>query len=385
VPFSALTVWYLPGLDHEAHGEGMSVYRDYFVNTTDTYINKVVNRLKELDEFDNKIFIITADHGHTAMPTGLKFKYGTWLGIFDNYEDADTSCELKLDFVDPESPSATYKKQMAEKENNNLHIWELGEVFRAVGSIQGTVVRNKYRLLVPGKIEEVFENKGVPVEYRPTSDIDNADIVAAFNGPMAHIYSMIGTDNKTLGEIAEVFRVMLGGYYPDEAMRWFGFSGEYKYLKFQAVKVGRLWKSIDEILIRMEDDNYYVFNGLDDNGEPVPLGIDILGNEYIEAELRITGMNNKDRSGDIVLIMKDKMSDSAIDRFTTGTACKSWHGSLNPSDSYVPLILAYPGGNKKEIEDILRKDTLCKTDYSDCRGNWKLTDIVKEIIREQYQ
>ena len=101
--------------------------------------------------------------------------------------------------------------------------------------------------------------------------------------------------------------------------------------------------------------------------------------DYVNAWEIIEGMNNPDRSGDIVLIMKDKTTSDAIERYTTGTACKSWHGSLNPSDSYVPLIVAYPGGNKKEIEEILRKDTLCKADYSGCKGNWKLTDIVKEI------
>ena len=95
-------------------------------------------------------------------------------------------------------------------------------------------------------------------------------------------------------------------------------------------------------------------------------------------------MNHPDRSGDIVLLMKDSMSD-INQRFSTGSACKSWHGSLNPSDSYVPLIVSYPGGNKTEIETILKKDTVCKTDYSNCKGNWKLTDIVKEVILEQYK
>ncbi len=201
---------------------------------------------------------------------------------------------------------------------------------------------------------------------------------------------MIGTDKKTLGEIAEIFRVMLGGYNPNDA-KWLGFTDTDDYIEFQEETVGRLWKSIDKILIRMEDGNYYVFNGLDGDGEPAILGVDTLtGSEYIEAELRIKGMNNKNRSGDIVLIMKDNVDipqGGSIEdyRYTTGSACKSWHGSLNPSDSYVPLIIAYPGGNKTEIEEILQRDTLCNTDYSGCRGNWKVTDIVKEIIFEQYE
>jgi hypothetical protein len=374
--FPALFSVYFSGLDHDAHAKGLSDYLNFLETTTDPEISKVVNALKQAGEFDNKIFIITADHGHTAMPTGMTHidkKTGT-------VYDADTSCKLTLkDFDEPET-------QNPELANNNLHIWELGEIFKAVGSIQNTVVRNKYQLLVPEKIEVVFDNQGVPLEYRATSTADNADIVAAFNGPMAHIYSMIGTDRKTLGEIAEVFRVMLGGYHPNEAIKWFGFSSKYKYLKFQTIKVGRLWKSIDKLLIRMDDGKYYIFNGLDSNGDPITNGLSALtGSKYIEAKLRIKGMNNKDRSGDIVLIMKDKTTGDAIERYTTGLACKSWHGSLNPSDSYVPFIVAYPGGNKKEVEDILQRDTLCKADYSGCKGNWKVTDIVKEIIREQYQ
>jgi hypothetical protein len=256
---------------------------------------------------------------------------------------------------------------------------------KAVGSIQNTGIRNKYRLLVPEKIEEISKKESIPAEYRPTSTIESADIVAAFNGPMAHIYSMMGTDNKTLGEIAEVFRVMLGGYHPDDA-KHLGFSDPDDYIEFQEETVGRLWNSIDKILIRMEDGKYYIFNGLDNNGNPITESLTSLtGGEYIEAELRIKGMNNEKRSGDIVLIMKDKTTGEAIDRYTTGSACKSWHGSLNPSDSYVPLIVAYPGGNKKEIEEILQRDTLCKQDYSGCRGNWRVRDIIKEIITEQYE
>jgi hypothetical protein len=72
-------------------------------------------------------------------------------------------------------------------------------------------------------------------------------------------------------------------------------------------------------------------------------------------------------------------------RYTTGSACKAWHGSLNRSDSYVPLIISYPGGNRYEIEKMTKKEALCKEDYSNCKGNWKVTDIVKEVITEQYQ
>jgi hypothetical protein len=112
--------------------------------------------------------------------------------------------------------------------------------------------------------------------------------------------------------------------------------------------------------------------------------------DYIGVVTRINGMNHKDRSGDIVLLMRDDFvippnEDIADHRYTTGVACKSWHGSLNKSDSYVSFIVAYPGGNKNEMEQMLEGNTLCKPDYSECKGNWKLTNIVKEIISRQYK
>src|SRR3989304_7168950 len=144
-----------------------------------------------LASFDNKIFIITADHGHTAMPTDLTYRDKNWLGV-EVDKPAEMSCKLKLDFGDPEKPNSITREQLAELNNNNLHIWELGEVFKAAGSIQNTVVRNKYKILAPREIETVFATAGVPIAFRSTSKSDEAHIVAALNGPMAHIYSMSG-------------------------------------------------------------------------------------------------------------------------------------------------------------------------------------------------
>lgn len=137
-------------------------------------------------------------------------------------------------------------------------------------------------------------------------------------------------------------------------------------------------KGIKEILAANKKEK--VFNGIGVE----PSSLDILPDpDYIEAALSINGLNDVNRSGDIILIMKDKTTGSASDRYTIGAACKSWHGSLNPSDSYVPLILAYPGGNKKEIEKIVEV-----TDYCDvaegCDGNWNVTDLIKTIINKQY-
>ncbi len=96
-------------------------------------------------------------------------------------------------------------------------------------------------------------------------------------------------------------------------------------------------------------------------------------------------MNHEKRSGDIVLLMNDDTGGLARDRYTTGMACKAWHGSLNRSDSYVPFIMSYPGGNKHELEQILGKEEICKADYSNCKGNWKISEILKGLISSQYE
>jgi hypothetical protein len=106
--------------------------------------------------------------------------------------------------------------------------------------------------------------------------------------------------------------------------------------------------------------------------------------KYITAMKRIDGMNNIDRSGDIVLVMKDDTADSADNRYTTGVACKSWHGSLSPSDSYVPFIVSYPGGNKNEIKPFIENVQGCNITQG-CEGNWKVSNVIKEIIKTQYR
>ena len=99
------------------------------------------------------------------------------------------------------------------------------------------------------------------------------------------------------------------------------------------------------------------------------------------------GLNNPDRSGDIVLLMKDEMDIAASpiedQRFTTGVACKSWHGSLNQSDSFVPLIVAYPGGNTSELSPLINDTRGCNIDQG-CDGNWRVTDLIKTIIQKEY-
>ena len=128
----------------------MDTYTQFFTGDTDKTVEKVVKALKDAGEFDNKLFIITADHGMTEMA-----EFGLMTLPDGRVVEPDTSCKLNIkDFDDKDI-------QDSEKTNNNLHIWEMGEVFKAVGSIQNTVVRNKYKVLAPREIANVFvDDKG---------------------------------------------------------------------------------------------------------------------------------------------------------------------------------------------------------------------------------
>jgi hypothetical protein len=248
-------------------------------------------------------------------------------------------------------------------------------MFKLVGKFTGGSL--SYRVLAPDPIAKLFSKKEA---YGARASISEANVIAALNGPMAHIYL---TDQNDMGEVSEIFRLTMQMENIMEAEEWFGLS-EDGYADLRDT-VGRLQSSISQILVRVNG-NYCVFDGLNDDGSPKCALFDPFNaSADIDAWTRINGMNHKDRSGDIVLIMKDTTTGDIVDKYTTAYACKSWHGSLNPSDSYVPLIVSYPSGNKAEMENILKKDTVCNADYSNCKNNWKLPSIVKGIISELYK
>ena len=374
VPFSALTVWYLPGLDHQAHFAGMGAYKEYFTTKTDPLISQIVTRLKNLGEFNNKIFIIVADHGHTAMPDSSQMTYTQtkkdedgniqsqkkWNG----YNDCKLNLEMNKENV-----------KYPEIANNNLHIWELANLFNVFPSPDQT---KPFKILVPKEIKGAVKSA--------TTDINEANIIAALNGPMAHIY-VKGTDWKSDPDPQQINLVVSLLYSSLEN----GVTATGRLKELLDKHLQRLTGSIDKILMRRTLSGPYevvtsVTEDLEGNFAAITTALSSLESaDKVKAELRVSGLNNKDRSGDIILIMKDTTTGEAKDRYTTGVACKSWHGSMNPSDSYVPLIVAYPGGSKSTIDAVLTKDGVCKSDYSNCKGNWNVTDIIKGFITEQYK
>ncbi len=360
IPFSALTSWYLSGLDHEAHNEGMGVYKAYFERETDDRIKQTVDRLKALGEFDDKIFIITSDHGATAMPTDLSFTDKKTNKVFA----ADVSCDYKVDdFDDPDI-------QKPEQANNNLHIWELAEVMKLMptGEVDSDGKSIFYKILAPDQI--VGANKGETT----VNNNDVASFIAALNGPMAHIYAKGSSlwneepQSDLIIKMADLFQAVFSE---------------------SDGPIPQLSSSVEAILIRPNRSaDYSVYNGFffDSEGKLTlsnPIGLNQYFDnkpEFLDAVNRIQQMNHPDRSGDIILLMKFKTQDDTTSRYTSGVSCKAWHGSLSTSDSYVPLILAYPGGNKEEIDSIVKK--VCPN--GQCEGNWRTTDIAREIIVEQY-
>jgi hypothetical protein len=319
------------------------------------------------------------------------------------------SCKLKLDFVDPDNPNAVTREQKAERENNNLHIWELGEVLKKLYKIYSKIYPGTdkpqtlgYKILAPEEIAELYRSS----EYGAVKSLSEANIIAALNGPMAHIYVKDRTGNdwsthgrivEDIGYFAEVIRLLfskdktpsnLPDIFPESLI---------EYVLFDTLGLrAEMGYSVDAILVRKsvaEGEKYCVYKGI--KADKSDIECDSLKgyfneNDYVKAVERINGVENQNRSGDIILIMNDKTTGDAINRYTTGSACKSWHGSLNPSDSYVPLILSYPGGNRTEIEKIVDRHSVDTNAQSicpnlQCDGNWKVTDIIKEIIRTQYQ
>jgi hypothetical protein len=369
--FPALFSVYLPGLDHEAHLKGMGEYVNFFKNKTDANVKVIVDALKDKDEFDNKIFIIVADHGHTAMPTNLTYPITLeWIDesgniqTQDDYREAEMSCSLKLKGFNKE------EIQLPELANNNLHIWELGEVLRAMPTGELTPEGKKiyYKVLSPPEI--VDANRGETT----TTDLKQANVIVALNGPMAHIYVKGANDWNSDPQpdlLIKVVRLLNAAFAIGDG------------------PITRLASSVAAILIRRtKNTEYVVYTGatFDETGQltlntPIPIATYFSDNtKYVDALTRIKGMNHPNRSGDIILIMKDATTGDSLDRYTTGVACKSWHGSLNPSDSYVPLVVAYPGGNNCELDPLIQK--VCASNL--CEGNWKAKDLISEIIKTQY-
>jgi hypothetical protein len=65
---------------------------------------------------------------------------------------------------------------------------------------------------------------------------------------------------------------------------------------------------------------------------------------------------------------------------TTPGNILSWHGSLNRSDSYVPFIVSYPGGNTEPLRSLVTP--VCGTDTS-CDSTLRVAPLVAQVLSTQ--
>jgi len=397
--FPAFFSLYLPGLDHEAHyGHGVSeqTYKHYVTDTLDAEVRRFVGTLRELDEFYNKIFLITADHGHSRISDDPNETY---------------PCQLALNPFETNWLKAMGDPELRAQEtdgNNNLHIWELAKIIAAGNELQTEPVFQA-RLLIPQTLRGTSTARiALGTGSRTETALSKATMVAALNGDMAHLYLRPdGADwnqhpgDKELGIVAEVLRLFLmnGQHVGPDGVPTFAdtthtafVSGAYAAFVNHLVKspgnLKRLLGAVDVILVRPNGGQYVVYNGLQPSADPSQVAIDWLplsalasSPHYVDLINRVAEMNDFRRSGDIVLVMRTRTDDPPAKRFTSGVACRGWHGGMNRADSYVPLILSYPGGNDAILDGIAQ--SVCGEGVN-CARNIILPELVKQIYREEY-
>jgi hypothetical protein len=383
------------------HGTTGDRYTHFFRAETDRYVAQFVETLRQIDEYYNKLIVLTTDHGHTNMV---------------DVEDDLAPCAVlpQLEFVDVDGEAGDLARQRERLGNANLSAWELAAVFHAINKrLPLAMAAFRARLLVPGKVLDLLG-----VETSTATSLDDANIIAALNGPITHVYvrnRVTGsfatapalTSNDEPAELALVAEFLRLALTPNASSQFLPFTSE-QLGNIQDV-AGRMRDSVDFILYRPEDGGAYrIFDGLDANGAVRSRGLEQFFAEppntdrFIRPIERIRAMNDPNRSGDLVVHFRFGPSQAVIDRYTAGTSCRAWHGSLETADSYVPMIVAYPGGNTGEFLRWFNDNQqsppgdpsrVCKSvdaqDPSlpgnfDCHGNWMTTDLIRELLRELY-
>lgn len=403
-PFPGLLVFYQMGVDHTEHERGLVDGRTFLTDFTDgVAVKQLVSKLKQVEQFYNKVFLITSDHGHTEREPSP--------------EGTEVHREEALDEPD--------------EHNNNLHAKELDMLMQ--------------------QMKEASRDPVTGVAYLPEMKVlrhpasehaANATVVAALNGPVAHLYVRRVTvqpqqavdlikekwiengDPPWQGNIYTGAQIQEYHNWRDSPDPWLvdviadgiiaGFSGlEWDFLNdhhdnsdgeftnFHARIVAnepRLRRlagvshpvppaqdqrpgCVDLLLVK-KNGSYVVrtrpreslslasFFG--QHGNLYPNAVERIQMFTQEADSRGAG------SPDIVILFRDRMNEPATQRYMSGGNIRSWHGGLNPSDSYVPFIVSYPGGNVGAIEE-----HVVAACAPQCSGNWRLPDVVEEILKVQ--
>ncbi len=391
VPFPAFFLLYLPGLDHDAHGTGHgpggSRYTDYVRRYLDTVIQDFVLKLRSIGELYNKLFIITADHGHTSMG--------------DVPADLARCGDLREELA-PLSELTGRDDVLRERtENANLNSWELSTVFQQINErlLPGSPAFGfRVRLLVPPEVALAPEND----DTASSSIAGLATVIPALNGPMAHFYirSREAGDFSALPDVrrgdepaevamfAEFLRIALSDSMEPT---YLGLSQE----DVDAIRksTGKMMGSVDFILYRDPADRQYrVFESLAPDGTLISSTLSSIAaagqDHLVDPVFRIEAMNDSARSGDVVVHFHFDSDSPVTDRFTSGVSCRAWHGGLGRADSFVPVLAGYPGGGRAEFAqwwDEARSGVCSDVGNLNCRGNWFATDLITRWLEDDYE
>ena len=325
------------GPDHVAHEKGLGAeYRNYLADVTGgETLEQLREKLIDIEQYYNKIFIITTDHGHTE--TGATGAREDWTK--DNWQSGGPP---------------------VDSGNRNMHLEEFGAL---VELIDRSLDERRFHQLL----------------RRDASDTSQADLAIAFNGPMAHVYvrARRGTDGTRLGWdrtpcqydrdlVANGIAAALGGVRSS-----FGTSPDLN-AAAQDFGPGRplrsLTAAVDFVLVRKGDEYVVRQPGPIANGTPTPTPSPIVTPEesdcgsnspltssvrefsldeffastnlgpYVNPKERVHQLNHAARAGDVVVVFRSRTEDPPTLRHVSSSNIPSWHGSLNRSDSIVPFV-----------------------------------------------
>jgi hypothetical protein len=356
-------------------------------------LSNLKSRLVSIEEYYNKMFVITTDHGHTASAADGERE--AW---------AEENWQAGGPALDPT--------------NHHMHLDEFVAAMRVIG--RASSPRREFSILHP----RTEDDPGA-------RDPQTRDVVVAFNGPMAHVYVRSRDTNGDLmpwdvpaceadrdavgnGLAAALGGVSGVGFGTSEDLRTDAALFE---LEPGVKPLQTLIDAVDFVLVR-KGDTYVVRKAVPDgspsNSPPaaapevpqcggavaVPTevrefslsefdqvfnqGLSFEGRgHYVDLARRVEDLNHQQRAGDVIIVFKFRTDDLRESRYSSGGNLPSWHGSLNRSDSYVPFIVSYPGGNAEQMKQFV--EPVCGPGATHCESTLKVAPLIKGIIGGQME
>jgi hypothetical protein len=317
------------GFDHFMHerGPGNDLGRAnfYLDEVTDDEVADLLRTYKRRRIFDKMVFAIVADHGFTDL-----------LGdVEDNTPGNKDADKVALELGEQFSADD-------------------GQMNRSEGEVRDLVNEHQFKFLQDELLKVLRLGGRTPLENEQAST-ENADVIMALNGGSASVY----------------VRKREAGWsdLPDFTMDITPIAVQFfKENRGDAGSLlGDLRGAIGAILVRVPsiangfNEPYQVVTGLQ-NGSQLqlaslteffasPTGI-ALG--YINFPARMM-QHGSDRSGDIILIPTNDSTNKANRYYFSATHEEATHGYPVASDTFVPLVFAFPGGDAADIAELRQK------------------------------